>query len=360
MITIEYKIICEVVILHDYYLISSNYTSFFALNPSQQQVLLNRKLRSEQYDVNRDLNLIISMQDQALLRSYRFIVLPNPLGFQLAIEVKSEKDPSGAILYKPAVPLPEDFSVRIGLDQINPIFDNITNLELSSLRKSVYAFSNEENRIAGTLSRPVTPYDPGRSYKMGELAMIGGNVQQVTEDNTGDLSKWEPVSGEGFVNAADRTLDTEQDEFKDWMLGVSSPPRRLLGVIDLYAYAENPSLSLIDSDGYLVTRRNPGIQRPVNQRFELRFLSRGTYWRYRKKEGFTNDEIERIKTKSAGFLVFDNSVFTTLKPRYYTQSLIRFENSLALFPNANPTALREEGARLFSDIYFNKVIPIPS
>ena len=213
MITIEFKSVCEVHVINDYYFIDSDQNSFFGLNPVEREVLLTNKLRAAQYDVRNDIGFLLGEEDVAKLRNYHLRFLVTPIGFRLAIEVKSESLPGGGIRYRPAVPLPEDFELKIALFSNNSLLGNIANVRLNEKDNKIYRFSNDGPRVGGTLSLAVPGFDASALYKMGDLARLDGIIQEATEDNQGNRTKWQPVAGNGFVNEADRTLDKGSDEF---------------------------------------------------------------------------------------------------------------------------------------------------
>lgn len=358
--TTEYKVLCEVHFLHDYYLIDSSYKSFFAQNKEQQQLLLNRKLQAGKYDMSRNFELLLNKEAMELIKNHKMRLMPSPLGFSIAMEVKSEPQADGSIRYRPAISFTENAELYLGMNIVNPLFSNITSVELHQTDKYIYSFSNTGNHSENTLSKPIPNLDTNQFYRIGDLAQFGGTIQQALEDNQGDFTKWIPVSGSGFVNGADRVLDTTTTFFQDWKLGFSIPKPKPFGVIHLKFQTDNPDFSLITSDGYLVTRRPPGTNRANPKRFELRFLSRWAYWRYTKKEGFLQSEIDAINNRAAAFLEWQGNKAVTRNPRYFAQALTFFGALGDIhLPNGQPESLRQEGGRLFSDIAFNAINAFP-
>ena len=340
-------------------MINGEHRSFFARDAAEQTTVLSRKLQAVQYDIRNDLGFIISTRDAEQMRNHHIRLLGTPLGFNLAMEVKSETLPNGEVRYQPAIPIPDDFEINLALTANNALLGNITNMRLNERDNLIYEFANDGEREAGTLSRPAPRYDSAAMYKMGDLVRLDGVLQQALEDNTGDRSKWQLIPGNGFVNEADRVLDKNSQAYRNWQLTFETPPRHPLGSLALKFKSTGTNQPLIDEEGYLATRRPSSTERPVAPRLELRLPGRRTYWRYLKKEGFTADEINRINLNASGFLDFTGSVFVTKQPRFYSRAFTVFENSLTVFPNPSPTSFSKEGKRFFSDIYFNKVNPIP-
>lgn len=358
MIVIEFKTVCEIRIIHDYYLIDSSHRSFFDRSPEDQAIVLNRKLQAVQYDIRNDLQFIVSKQDAEKMRNFRIRLLETPLGFNLAIQVKAVAQ-GGETRYRPAVPLPDDFGLNLAIAVNNPRFGNITNVRLNEPDNLIYQFSNNGQREPGTLSRPIPRFDGTRAYSMGDLVRLDGVSQEALEDNIGDRTKWQRIPGNGLANEGDRVFDKTSNDYKDWKLAFATPPRYPLGALEVKFKTSGSNTSLLDTDGYLATRRAAPGQRPVAPKFELRLPSRRTYWRYLKKEGFDADEISYINDKASDFLAFSNQTFVTKQPRFSSRALTVFEGSLVTFPNPSPASFLKEGKRFFSDIYFNKVNPIP-
>jgi hypothetical protein len=356
--TLEYKILCEVHLLHDYFLIDHNNTSFFAKEVAQRQVLLERKLQTGAYDMSRWFEFLMDQSNLEILSNYKLRFMPTALGFAIAMEVKSEPQSDGSVLYRPAITPPKDLTLSIGLNPINRLFANVSSVALGSTDQKIYQFTNQRETAENVLSVPVPAYTSNRIYQMGDLALLNGKIQQALDRLQGDVVKWAPVSGIGFVNDADRILDTNTNWFKTWKLGFSRPIPQPFGMIQLQLLTDNPNNSLLTSDGFLTTRRPPGLYRAVPKKFELRFLSRFSYWRYGKKEGFTEEEINTVNQQLSGFFEWQGNRFVSIKPRYFTQTLTKDESPRKL-PNAQPEFLRAEAGRWYSDISFNEVNAFP-
>ena len=113
--TIEYKILFEVRILHDYYLADRSGNSFFSLDVNAQNALLEEKLKKEKYDIHTDLELVFSQNDQVFFRNHKMKLVKTKLGFFVGIEVVSEKSSGGKLIYRPRISIREDAKLNIGL-----------------------------------------------------------------------------------------------------------------------------------------------------------------------------------------------------------------------------------------------------
>ena len=345
-------------ILHDFYLIAGSPASYFSFSDAERQQILINKLRASQYNILRDFQLLLSQDDLSKMRNYKLRLLESPTGFNLAIEVKSERALDGSVRYRPAISLPEDLQLNIGLKLTNPLFGNITNLRLRDSNQNIYLFTNNGLHVGKTLSKPVPQLTSGEDYLMGDLASIEGVVHQAIENNNGDRLKWVPIPGNGYVNTEDKILNPEEEWFKEWMLSFANSIRIPFGIMKLHFHSTDSDSTLLDEEGFLVTRKESEAFRATNQRFEVRFLSRSSYWRYQKKEGLSDEEVDHLKTV-APYLEQQDRRFVSKEPRYMAQALTFFEDTITILPNPTPDMLKSEGSKYYSDIFFNKATPIP-
>ncbi|MBX2926840.1 MAG: hypothetical protein KF852_03295 [Saprospiraceae bacterium] len=368
MIKIEYKILFELRIVHDYYLIDNSGGSAFSLPAIERNDLLQARLRTGRYDLQGDFDFFLNRKDLKKLRDYRIKFIKTPLGFFAAMEVESEEDGSGNRRYRPFIPPPSGAYLAFGLNAVNPLIGNITELHLGNDDSLTYYFSNagahDNNALASPVPLLVT--DGSRNYLMGELAQDpGGDILQALEDNDGsNPAQWGTVTGNGFVHRGDRSLDTNDDWYKTWLLERAKPGLPPMGIIQFFFNPADPGLKIIGDDGYLITQRDAGQPRAVHPVFELRFLSRRSYWRYQRREGFEAGEAASIQAAMSDWLEDDGGRFVTKTPRYLAQALTGFlpvsgPSDPVYFTNPAPNALKKESGRLYSDVFFTKANPIP-
>ncbi len=362
MMTIEYKILFEVRIFHDYYMIDKSEKSFYGLSADEQKALLQKKLRNQSYDIHRNLHIILSPSDRSTFKNLRLRFTKSPLGFYIAMEVKSEASEDGAVRYRPAIRLNsnKDTVLNFGLDVADPLFFNISNIRLNRDSGLIYYFSNRGTHTGNSLSKPIELLQQGQEYRMGDLALVGDTVHEALEDNDGNEEKWQSLPGDGYVHQSDISLPTDQEWYKGWLLNFSPAQKTPFALVQIVLHTDNPDLSPIDKDGYLETQKNQDQIRPVHPVYELRFLSRSTYWRYKKAAGFTTKEAEHINGNAGDILTFTSNNFVTKKPRYLTLQLLPLGTHSFRLPNAQPNSIKSERGRLYSDIYFNEVNPIPN
>src|SRR5690554_3998767 len=295
MISIDYKILFEVRILHDYYLTDNSGDSFFSFDEEKKKMIIQNKIKSQSYNIQNDLKILISPQDKSLMRGLRIIKVDTCMGFLVAMEVISEPDHGSGedTFYRPFIQVDQDKYLTFGLGLANPLFYNFSNLRVNNPSNKFYFFKNDGIHSENSLSSPIKTLKSGEEYQMGDLAQKNRKVITALEANKGKISFWQELEGNGFVNQNDLSIDLSDPFFLNWISSVGRLTHPLVGLIKISLYNNKPLLSPLKPDGYLTTIRKPG-KRPVHPVFEIRFLSRSTYWRYKKTDGFTEEEIDLI------------------------------------------------------------------
>ena len=201
-----YKRFFEVRFLHDYYLFADN-TSYFEHNEVDQKKIVEEKLRHRLLDLRKDITITPTVKTKVLMDQHKLRYFPTPLGFVVTIDVVEEIK-NGETRYKPRFSIPEDTFFYFELKTKNPYFRNFTEERLTTDFESIYFFSNRvTNQLDRILSRPVSPFTAERMYEMGDLTIIGGQLNQaVRRNNTITPQNWFTRSGTGFVHTDDKTL----------------------------------------------------------------------------------------------------------------------------------------------------------
>ena len=125
-----------------------------------------------------------------------------------------------------------------------------------------------------------------------------------------------------------------------------------IGVVRIRARTGDVTFDLLDGDGRLVTRVASDGTRVSHPIFELRFLSRYTYWRYQQHGGFT------APSPSPDYLELVGDKLISKSPRPLTDILTFFEEGGSprqYLPNAKVTPLKFEEKKIFSEIYISSV-----
>lgn len=369
MTTVDYKILFEVRVLHDYYLYGldplekdGTEKSFFAMNAAAQVARLQAMLRSGRYDIRKDLDFLVGSVERNTFRDLRLKMIKTATGFYLGMEVKSSASNGGPVRFSPVISPSDNTTLTFGVAFSNPSFGAISNLRLDKDSRDIYHFTNTGNHDGMSLSNPIGTLTSGQQYRMGDLALVGGTLRQAVADNDGDAAFWAPVPGNAFVSQADRRLSIDEDWYRNWLLTCQRPIIQPMGVIQIALKSGNGNLSPLSPDGLLATRYLPGQARPVHPVFELRFLSRATYWRYRKMGGFSDKEVEKIEEVTGALLDHIGADFVTKTPKHLARDLPPLPlNSPASdafrIPNAQPGSIKAGGGKLYSEIYLNYVIP---
>ncbi len=366
MIGIEYKRLFEVRFLHDYYLHGAepgnggSVKSFFAMSAENQAVRLGDLVRSGRYDMRKDLELLIGANDEKLFKNLRMKLVRTATGFFVGMQVEKVVSNGGEIRFQPAILPPVDTYVTIGLSIANPFFGAISNLRLDQDVDNIYYFTNEGAHDERSLATPIAQLVPGRRYRMGDLALVAGGVKQATADNNGSASFWSTVAGKGFVNQEDRSLSPQEDWYRNWRATVRIRSKHPAGVIRIALMGRNGhgQLSPIDENRLLTPGLNDASRTNYTV-YELRFLSRSTYWRYRKRGGFGEGDIEVIMNGAGSILEREGDVFVTKNPRPLTSERSAWTGASIRLPDARPGSIKVEGGKAFSDVEFNELNPVP-
>lgn len=368
MASIEYKILFEVRFLHDYYLYGSEpgvtdkeQKSFFAMSVEGQAIRLSELLGSGQYDIRKDLSFIVSPNDEKIFKKLRMKLVRTATGFFLGIQVKRVVSGNGEIRFQPFIALSENVQLTIGLSAVNPSFAAFSNLRLDRDTDNIYYFSNEGVHHGFSLASPIRPVVVGQQYRMGDLALVAGNVRQAIADNTGNTRFWKAIAGQGFIHQGDRSLSSQNDWYNNWKSSIGLMAKDPLGVIKIVLTSENKKLSLINDDNLLTTRLRSTIKNIAHPVFELNWLSRSTYWRYRKRNKFSEKERTSIMNSMGLFLSEEIDQFVTKEPwPIIRERLIRRSPGTDFqFPCAQIGMIKKESGKLFSDIEFNDLNPLP-
>ncbi len=358
MMTIEYKILFEIRIYHDYYLADRRGTSYFSLSENDQSVLLEQKLRKERYNINDDIEFILSRKDQAFFRNHKLKIVKTPLGFFVGIQVEAEKSGGGKLIYRPFIPPLEDAGLVVGFGLKDQKFINVSNLPLSPREENLLLFTNTGDKSQNILSQPIGLLEPGRPYNMGDLSRRGRFIYKSIAKNNGETEFWQRIPGNGFVHQSDFFPLKLETWFQDWLLDLETYQKIPFAVMSINLRSENPGLSPIKENGYLSTEFLPSQPRPTHPVFELRFLGRSTYWRYRKVGGFSSEERDYILDQANELLDYENGNFITKSPYFLAAELPYISANGFRLPSAKPGIVKFENEKAYSDIYFNAINPI--
>lgn len=210
--SVIYKILFEVQLLHEYYLQNSKGISFFEQTTDQQRAdFLMEKLRQDQYRLLRDWDIQPLPATAVLMKNYHLRLLPTATGFKGAIEVKKVMQGT-TLAYTPFVQIPPDTAFRFAIVPRNAGALAFTSMRMRRALPAQYYFSNDNTdniKTFPSLSVPVPVNDNTRQYEQGELAKVGADVSEyLNKPGTpaNDPSQWRKIKGNGFVHEGDRLL----------------------------------------------------------------------------------------------------------------------------------------------------------
>ncbi|HYG39037.1 MAG TPA: hypothetical protein VD908_10470 [Cytophagales bacterium] len=413
MSTIHYKRLCEVRILHEYYLSKNDLSEYFGLTDLQRAQLLDKKLFYNQYDIWNDLLIEPSKETAKAFSDHHIKFVPQKSGFLLGIEVKL----SGSS-YVPLISLDENKNFHFIIRLRNAYFKNFSNLRLQSNIPSIYYFSNanpDSNKVFSSLSTPVENFKNGLTYEAGEISKIGVDIKEaIIKTNTSDAANWRKIISTGFAHEGDRialpfnfyyefdkATNVKQADFtlKDpgdvtiKSISVSKPTKLEKVLLDFSKVDETIikrgtyKLEVSGENGYQDTRKvylddfcSPHdfgiieIQNKINNSdfsiynldgslknsipvFEIRIKSRKTYWRYKS----ANEKSLAVTPKTNPYLTAMGGQLRSKTPLPMIALPIEFRDPDPMIPRVflpNPTGNSikpENDGRIYSDIYISKI-----
>jgi len=205
---ISYKRLFEVRLLHEYYLLSSDESSFFDMPLNDRNNLLKKRILKGQYRLNRDIEVVLDAGTEVLFKALNWHFVPTATGFAIAVRTKI-KTVNGADVEVPYTPFPLPAPpLYFHIQTRNVVFKNYTfNYLAKGPLPLIYYFSNRPESVHDTdfaaLSLPVLPFVAGKNYEMGDIAQIGPDILEAPVNTDSNLN-WLAVQGKGWVNENDR------------------------------------------------------------------------------------------------------------------------------------------------------------
>lgn len=201
-----YKILCEVKWLHEYYLTRDKGETIFEM-PAQADRLnfLFERFAKDLPSIHEDLDFLEHPLNLTFA-NYHIRVLPAYAGFKLAIKCKKKKLASGAVLYTPVVPLPDQLCLRLLVRYKNDIRRFSAELSPKPLNPLWYFSSNDIPFVKTFpfLSSPLPALVPAQQYVQSEIAMQAGVAKTFL--NNGAANPWLTLPGKHYVNTNDAHL----------------------------------------------------------------------------------------------------------------------------------------------------------
>lgn len=412
MAAIYYKRLFEVRILLEYYLRDNIHQDVFApANPALESLLAQR-VDHQQYNIWHVLTIVPLQTTGSLFEGRAIRLIPTPAGFFVGLKVTPRDNK-----FVPFISLDPDIRFHFAITAKNPLLRNITNYPLRSSVPAIYYFSNSNeagNQRFPFLSLPVAPFKAGKTYAMGELAVVGGNLKEaLVRTASATASRWRALDAEGLANEGDRILLPKQFEYIfDPESNVSTADIALTTadgtIIKQMSFSSSSGLNRLSLDfnmnnsgeisdglyqlavtgdgGYLEERKvylsnslyragsfglidiKPGeadfrlleadgsLRTPVPV-FEIRLKSRSTYWRYISSKG----KKLKVTDKTDPYLTVTGGALQASVPRPLTFMPVEFRRNdpaieRVFLPNPPTVSFKPEAdGRVYSDIYLDPI-----
>ena len=203
-----YKILFEVKLMHEFFVTSENGDVVFALNSQGDRMnFLLEQFMEDRPVINKDIEFAFSKDLQKSYDNYNLKIIPSYSGFKVAIRVNKSILPDGTLVYKPFVPMPDNFNIDIEIIKKSGLMDTVTHSDVNEPVPSIYIFSNENVADAKTfpfLTNAISEFDAAESYQQGDVISFGANDTRQYYNDAGD--KWQSIAGTAFANKNDRLL----------------------------------------------------------------------------------------------------------------------------------------------------------
>lgn len=208
---IQYAIICEVKLLHEYYLTKSDGSSIFDSSLTtiiDRLKFLEDRLSNDCPSINDDLSFEIAPANLTGFKGHKLKLLPTYSGFCIAAPVVKKELADGRIVTVPEIFLPRDFRITVQMLRKSAKLDTISNNNFYNKIPACYYFTNttqSATSIFPCLAEQPVVQDFLSSYEQGNLTRdpFDNSVKAFYYDKD-EIPQWAPVSGAGFITEADR------------------------------------------------------------------------------------------------------------------------------------------------------------
>jgi hypothetical protein len=205
MITELYKVLFEVLFLHEYHLTNSDQSSIFdAANIGNAGGYLAQRWQQGLPSTLDGVTVSLPPATQKLFAQQQMRLVPGYSGFQVVVRVNANKRADGSVLYTPVAPLDDTDSFVILLQEAGGALSAISNGRMQRNTNGIYFFSNARAASFPSLSNAIPAKAANYPYEQGELLKDGKTVKAFYFD--GKNSQFLPVTGDGYANESDRVL----------------------------------------------------------------------------------------------------------------------------------------------------------
>lgn len=206
--SVIYKILFEVKLLHEYYLTRIKGENIFdGLNADARAAFLFEQFQNGNTSINNDVDFVIPELQQQLYKNHHLRIIPSYSGFKIAIKCKGKIAADGSTVYEPFISLPDELAIMILVQQKNNI-SSFSNAPFKNPFAGVFYFSNDNTLSVKQfpfLSAPVPALDGGIVYEQGAIALFSNGKVNVFLNN-GAVTPWMELNGTGYINEDDMLL----------------------------------------------------------------------------------------------------------------------------------------------------------
>ena len=279
-----YQPFCEVNLYHGYYLHPVEALDN-TLNPDKQLEIIKGQDLHNNYNILKDLEFCITEEGKRLMKRHQMIFRPKPCGFTLWIRARETVEGQ----FHPFIPLKADFKLSFFLRLKNPTFLNFTGLNLQSLHKQNYYFSNLASNHLQITGEPLLYLNQAGEFYASEndqVSLISPfhgeevsdlGIKEVRIELSSPLTSFQQVfrSGQGQENLSVCPLDLGK---------LPSGKYSLVAIINI----DDSEEEAYRKEVYLDKRELPSTTVGIIELFHLTNLSNGPY-------AFLNSEGELLK-----------------------------------------------------------------
>jgi hypothetical protein len=214
--SVIYKTIFEIKILHEYYLTTREGNVIFEhAAQAQRLAFLHNEFEEGRISVNEDIRFEFHENHKAFYEGLHIKLIPSYSGCRVVARVNRITLPDQSVAYEPFVDFPAGLSIFISLIRKNSNIDGYTNQRVKRSFPGIYFFSTQNvvsSRAFPFLTSSIPIENSLTEYEQGELALSSSNtIREFYRDTVDDL--WNDVAGTGFANESDRVLLPERFEY---------------------------------------------------------------------------------------------------------------------------------------------------
>lgn len=203
-----YKTLFEIKLMHEYFLTRPDGKSVFEKNtPAERLIFLKEEFENDKQPINADIDFQFPESLKTGYDGAGLKLLPTYSGCRIVIRVIQKQLTDGTVVFSPAINISKDQHIYILLNRRANRIDSYTNSRVQRALPCIYYFSNTNElgpRTFPYLTNSVPDYNSNVNYEQGEISFRSGKIQEYFSNSGADT--WADITGTGFVNESDRIL----------------------------------------------------------------------------------------------------------------------------------------------------------